>query len=52
MSGLSTQHSLIFDPQTGRLLDAEQMLGDDVSRLNVAPRSVIGYTVYSVRVGG
>lgn len=44
-SGLPTRYTLVIDPATGRLLDAEQTLTTTSGRLNVPVPSVIGYTL-------
>jgi hypothetical protein len=45
-SGLPTRHTLIFDPDDGRLLGEEEMLTTRAGKLNVKVPSVIGYTTY------
>ncbi|MGH3402392.1 MAG: CU044_5270 family protein [Streptosporangiaceae bacterium] len=46
LSGLPTRYILIFDPDTGQLLDSEQVLTVSAGKLDVPIPSVIAYTVY------
>jgi hypothetical protein len=48
-SGLPTKSTLIFDPATGWLLDAEEMLIESAGKLNVPIPSVISYSVFAER---
>lgn len=45
-SGLPTQYTLIIDPNTGQLLDYEEMLTTNAGKLHVRIPSVISYTVF------
>lgn len=45
-SGLPTRYTVIIDPQTGELLDMEEMLTKTAGELNVPVPSVIDYTVW------
>lgn len=44
--GLPTRETLIFDPDTGKLLGDEEILTKDAGKLNVRIPSVISYTVF------
>ncbi|MFB7419403.1 CU044_5270 family protein [Streptomyces sp. NPDC056210] len=44
--GLPSKRTLIFDPNTGKLLADEEQILDDPGKLNVAPNSVIGYATF------
>lgn len=46
LSGLPTRYILIFDPDTGQLLDSEQVLTVTAGKLDVPIPSVIAYTAY------
>lgn len=45
--GLPKQVTLIFDPYTGRLLDAESVLIESAGALNVPIPSVLSYEIYA-----
>jgi hypothetical protein len=45
-SGLPTRHVLLFDPTTGELLGAEDILTKSAGRLGVRIPSVISYVIY------
>jgi hypothetical protein len=44
--GLPAHYTVVIDPQTGHVLDFEQMLTTDAGKLNVAVPAVISYDVY------
>lgn len=46
-SGLPTRMTVIFDPVTGRLLDAEDVLIESAGKLNVQIPAVTSYTMFT-----
>ncbi|MFC5662958.1 CU044_5270 family protein [Kitasatospora misakiensis] len=45
-TGLPRRHTLVFDPATGSLLDAEQILTSDPGKLNITVPAVVSYQLF------